>query len=291
MGTMESPAPSVPATPGTPAGPAIKTVYAVGIGVAGGITGALIGGGTGTVTVPSLDRFSRLRRAVIHGTATMPNIAVAVVGATTYWIHGGALDLTMGVPLMIGGVTGATFGPRLVLRVPERALRVAFVVVLAVAGTKLLANALDVGTLGGSALIPPAARGSLSVLALGVAIGVVIGAWSAALGLGGGMLVVPALVLLFGAGLHVAEGTSLMVMLPNSVAAARAHIRQGTASVPTGVRLAAGAVAGAVLGVFVALSLPGRSLGLFFGAFVLAMAVRELVRLRRLGARGATIGR
>ncbi len=244
-----------------------------GIGVLGGVVGAMLGGGTGTVTVPALDRLTNLRRATIHGTATIPNIAVAAVGASVYGLRGGALDAKIGVPLMIGGVLGVQFGVRLVTRVSESTLRGIFVVVLLLAGAKLLLDALGLDPIGGSAVLPAAVRERLGVMiVIAVALGVITGAWSAAMGLGGGLLTVPMLALLFGLGVHTAEGTSLVVMAPNSSFAARAHIRQGTASLPVGLGVACGAAVGAVIGAFVALALPGRTVDLLFGSFVLAMA-------------------
>jgi len=251
------------------------------VGLAGGAVGALLGGGTGTVTVPALDRLTSLPRATIHGTATLPNIAVAIVGSAVYALRGGAVDTRVGIPLMLGGVLGVHAGARFVARASERTLRVSFVVVLVLAGAKLLLDALGLDPIGAHAILPAAVRGeSAAVTALALALGALVGAWSAALGLGGGLLTVPTLVLLFGSGLHEAEGTSLLVMLPNSIFAAHAHLRQRTASLPVGLRLASGAAPGAVVGALLALALPARALGLVFGGFVLAMAARELRRLR-----------
>jgi len=251
------------------------------VGVLGGVVGAMLGGGTGTVTVPALDRLTTLPRATIHGTATIPNIAVAAVGASVYGLRGGALDAKVGLPLMVGGVLGVQFGVRLVTRASERTLRGIFVVVLVLAGAKLLLDALGLDPIGSAAVLPATVRERLGVvIVLALALGVVTGAWSAAMGLGGGLLTVPMLALLFGLGVHTAEGTSLVVMAPNSSFAARAHIRQGTASLPVGLGVACGAAVGAVIGALIALALPGRTVDLLFGSFVLAMALRELLRMR-----------
>jgi hypothetical protein len=272
----------------------LRASTALGVGVVGGAVGALLGGGTGTVTVPALDRLTTLPRRVIHGTSGIANIAVAVVGAAAYALHGGAVDYAVGVPLMIGGVFGAVLGARLMVKAPELVLRSVFVAVLLVAGAKLLLDALDLDPLGESALLSASLRADRpAVFASAVALGVLIGAWSSSLGLGGGLLTVPALVLLFGTGLHAAAGTSLVVMLPNSVVGTVAHVRQGTASVPIGVRLAWGAGIGAAAGAMLALAIPVRALGFGFGVFVLAMAVRELrrmpaARLRAARSRPAT---
>jgi uncharacterized membrane protein YfcA len=241
--------------------------------------GALLGGGTGLVAVPALGRFTGLPRVKVHGTVTIANIAVAIVGATVYGLRGGALDTAIGIPLMAGGVLGAVGGARLVVRVPEKALRTVFVAVLVVVGVKLLLDALHLDVVGGGDGLRLSNYASGVAIVLAVLVGVLVGAWSAALGLGGGLLTVPVLVLLFGATLHTAEGTSLLVMLPNSLTGAITHLRQRTASPGLGAELAAGAAIGACGGAFLALALPNRVIGLIFGVFVLCIALRELRRL------------
>ncbi|WP_031470814.1 sulfite exporter TauE/SafE family protein [Sciscionella sediminilitoris] len=251
------------------------------IGLLGGAMGALLGGGTGTVTVPALDRYGDLDRPVIHGTSTIANVAVAAVGGCVYWLRGGAIEPRFGVPLMIGGVFGALAGVRIVRRAPERLLRTVFIAVLVLSEVKLLTDAFGLDPFGGSGIFGPDIRANpVLVSAVGIALGVLVGAWSAALGLGGGLLSVPILVLLFGASLHTAEGTALIVMLPNSLVGAIAHARAGTASVPVGLRLAAGAAIGAVFGALLGLAVPGFVLSAFFGVFVLCMAGREIRRMR-----------
>ena len=250
---------------------------ALGVGAIGGCVGALLGGGTGTVVVPALDRLTALPRRVIHGTSGIANIAVAVVGTIVYALRGTAVDYGVGVPLMIGGVFGAVLGAKLVVKAPESVLRTVFVVVLVIAGIKLLLDALNLDPLGRNAVLPAAVRTDRpEVVAIAIALGVVIGAWSAALGLGGGLLTVPALALLFGTGLHTAESTSLAVMLPNSIVGTIVHVRQRTAEVRLGARLAYGAALGAIGGALLAVQIPGTALGLFFGLFTLAMAARSV---------------
>ena len=188
----------------------VSRPMSLGVGAVGGAVGALLGGGTGVVTVPVLERLTGLRRNVIHGTANLVNVAVAVIGGGVYALRGGHLDLTAGLTLVIG---------------------------------------------------------------------VVVGAWSAAMGLGGGSLTVPVLILLFGLGAHTAEGTSLLVMLPNSVTASVQHIRQRTASVPLGRTLAYGAAPGVLAGASLGLVLPATALDWVFGIFVLFIACQQLRRI------------
>lgn len=255
----------------------LTTPVGLGVGVIGGCVGALLGGGTGTVVVPALARLTTLPRRVIHGTSGIANIAVAVVGTTVYALRGIAVDYEVGVPLMIGGVFGAVLGAKLVMKAPENVLRTIFVVVLVIAGVKLLLDALNLDPLGRNAVLSPAVRANRpEVVTIAIVLGVIIGAWSAALGLGGGLLTVPALALLFSTGLHTAEATSLAVMLPNSIVGTATHVRQHTASIPIGARLAGGAAIGAIIGALLAVEIPSTGLGIFFGLFVLTMAARSV---------------
>jgi uncharacterized membrane protein YfcA len=154
--------------------------------------------------------------------------------------------------------------------------------VLAVAGVELCLGAVGVGPPSGSPLLPAQVRTrAAAVVAVALAIGVIVGAWAAAMGLGGGALTVPVLILALGVGAHTAEGTSLLVMLPNSAVAGIQHLRQGTASARLGAALATGAGPGAVLGVSVGLLLPATVLDWVFGLFLLFVSSRETRRLFR----------
>ncbi|HEY3868469.1 MAG TPA: sulfite exporter TauE/SafE family protein [Actinocrinis sp.] len=254
----------------------------LGVGFAGGAVGALLGGGTGAVTVPALDRLTSLRRGTIHGTANLVNVSVAIVGVLIYGLRGGHLDLTAGAGLMIGGVLGALFGARIAARASDQALRIAFATLLTVAGIELCLAAAGIGPTGSNPLLSAGLRAdTAAVVGLTLVIGVVVGAWSAAMGIGGGSLTVPVLILLFGVGAHTAEGTSLLVMLPNSVTASVQHLRQHTASPRLGAALACGAAPGAVAGASLALVLSATALDWVFGLFLLFIAAQQLRRLRR----------
>jgi uncharacterized protein len=269
--------------PGRSAGAKVPRRVTLGVGLAGGAVGALLGGGTGVVTVPALDRLTGLRRGMIHGTANLVNVAVAVAGSVIYGLRGGHLDARVGVGLMAGGILGAFLGARMAAWASDQALRAAFAAVLAAAGVELCLGAAGIGPSAGSPLLSAGVLASTSaVVVLTLAIGVVVGAWSAAMGLGGGSLTVPMLILLFGVSGHTAEGTSLLVMLPNSVVASVQHLRQRTASLPLGAALARGAAPGAVLGATVGLLLSGTVLDWVFGLFVLFVAAQQVRRIQTI---------
>ena len=110
-----------------------------------------------------------------------------------------------------------------------------------------------------------------------VAIGLVAGAFSALFGVGGGIVIVPLLVVLIRLDARAATGTSLAAIAVTAAAgtvayAAHGEVRPG-AAVLVGVPAAAGAVAGSAL----QQRLPLRTLVLAFAVFVAAVGVRLLV--------------
>jgi uncharacterized membrane protein YfcA len=115
-------------------------------------------------------------------------------------------------------------------------------------------------------------------------VGLVTGTLSALLGVGGGIVMVPFMVLALGRGQQLAEGTSLLVIVPTSVAGVLAHRRSGYVAMQTGLVVGAGGVAGSFVGARLALLIPGNVLQRAFGivlVFAGARLVREGLSVRR----------
>lgn len=250
------------------------------IGATGGVVGGLLGGGSGVLFVPALDRFTTLSRARIHGTSTVANIAVCAVGASVYALLGGKIDLHAGLGMILGGVVGGFYGARLLTRVPDTLLRVLVSAVLLATAAKLYLDAAGLDPLAGRTVLSPSLITTpWFTMPITLVAGVVIGAWAGALGLGGGLLAVPCLVLLFGTEFHTAEGTSLLMFLPNSIAGGITHLRQDTAAPRRSTLLGLGAIPGTIAGALLALALNSLVLGLIFGTFTLTMGIREILQL------------
>lgn len=106
------------------------------------------------------------------------------------------------------------------------------------------------------------------------AMGVGVGVTSALFGVGGGIIMVPFLVLALGLTQHVAEGTSLLVIVPTALVGVIAHSRRGYVDARAAGWLAAGGVAGALLGALIGLELSGETLQKLFGVLAGVVGAR-----------------
>jgi len=119
----------------------------------------------------------------------------------------------------------------------------------------------------------------MTVVAL-IAVGLVAGVLAAALGVGGGIVYVPALVALFGFAQHEAQGTSLAVIVPTMVVAAFVHSRAGRVDWRTVLPLGVAAVIGGFLGARTALALDATLLRRIFAGLLVIASIRMLGRTR-----------
>ncbi len=112
------------------------------------------------------------------------------------------------------------------------------------------------------------------------AICVVAGFFGSLVGLGGGIIVVPALTLIYGIDIRYAIGASIVSVIATSSGAAAAYVREGMTNLRTAMLLEIGTTTGAVSGACLAGILQGPWLYVIFGVMLAASAVAMLRRLR-----------
>ncbi|MGV3723606.1 MAG: sulfite exporter TauE/SafE family protein, partial [Actinomycetota bacterium] len=104
-------------------------------------------------------------------------------------------------------------------------------------------------------------------------VGGFVGALAALLGVGGGLVMVPALALLLGYDQHLAQGTSLAVIIPVSISGAYAHAKRGNVVWPLVGPMSLGAVLGAAVVANSVFKIQGPALQVMFGVFMLAVGI------------------
>lgn len=108
-------------------------------------------------------------------------------------------------------------------------------------------------------------------------LGLIAGILSGLLGIGGGIIVVPALVLLFGFSQHVAQGTTLAMMVPPiGLLAAWMYYSRGHVDIKVAALMCAGFFVGGLLGAKFASAIPDIMLKRIFGVALMLVSVRMI---------------
>lgn len=127
---------------------------------------------------------------------------------------------------------------------------------------------------------------TLIVLLLGLGVGVLVGL----LGIGGGVVLVPAMVYLLHLDQHLAQGTSLFILLPPiGLGALREYWKAGQVELRAGVLCALGMLFGGYAGSLVAVPMPSKMLKTLFGSFLMLSAIL-LWRKSRLDSKPSKSG-
>lgn len=211
-------------------------LISLGVGLCGGAFGGLVGLGGGIVMVPMLTAFLGLTQHKAHGTSLAALVFTGIAGATAYWL-GGRVDFVAAALISAPAIFTAHSGAKYANRLSENRLKRYFGFFMVFISAMLLLKEH----------LPSAVAGGLfekyTVLVLA---GGATGFISGMMGVGGGSMMVPAMVLLAGMGQHVAQGTSLLAMVPAGISGTRTHWKFGN----VGTGLIPGLLFGVVIGSF-----------------------------------------
>ncbi len=238
------------------------------IGILGGCFGGLIGLGGGVVMIPLLTGIAGLTQHKAHGTSLVAIIFTAIVGAATYYRHG-TVDWSAALMLAVTAILTARMGALYVSTLSEQKLKKAFGVFLLFISGLLLAK----GLLPRSGDEPSLLVRVVVLLSTGAATGFLSGM----MGVGGGTVMIPPMVILTGMPQHLAQGTSLLAMIPVSMTAAFTHYKLGNVATDLAPGVVAGALAGGYLGGTAANLLPEVYLKLLFALILGGTAVRFIL--------------
>lgn len=201
-----------------------------------------------------------------HGTGIVSVAVTALVGVLVYG-KGSALDVTAALQIAVVMLPVTILSARYSRDVPAERLRRYFGVFVIVAALILPFRDL----VGGGSLV---LGGGLPAM---LAIGLVGGTVSGLLGVGGGSVLVPCLVLVTGFEQQLAQGTSLAVILPSSTAGSIEHARIGHVRGSVLPPVLGGTVVGSWIGGEAALALPGQTLRILFSVVLLVMGARFIL--------------
>ena len=244
-----------------PSAPTRSGPGAVTGGALVGALGGLIGLGGAEFRLPLLIgwfRFAALEAVILNKAMSLVVVCTALpFRMATIPFAALAADWAIVLNLLAGSVLGAWAGAGWALRMRARTLyRVIAVLLIGMAAALLFGH----GATPGAPLLSGAA-----LIAAGVAAGLCIGAAAAVMGVAGGELLIPTLVLLFGVDVKLAGSLSLVISLPTMLTAfARYSQDQSFAVLRSNRRfvvlMAAGSIAGALAGALLLGVVPGTVL-------------------------------
>jgi len=235
------------------------------VGLAAGIFGGLAGLGGGIVMIPLMIHVLKLNQHQAHGTSLLALVFTGISGAITYGLNG-AVDLAAALLLAGTAVFTARAGAHYCNVLPAWKLRKYFGFFLLVCAALLLSKPYLFALVGD---IPGYAK-AIILLATGLATGFLSGM----MGIGGGGIMGLVMVLLTGSTQHIAQGTSLLVMVPTGAAGALTHYKLGNVVQRLLVGLIPGILLGTYLGGSFAYLLPENVLRIIFTAVVIWMGWR-----------------
>ena len=254
---------------------------AVLAGAAAGLAGGLFGVGGGIVLVPMLTGLFRLTQHQAHGTSLVIVGATALASLVVYGAHGNVAWSTAGTVGIVSVFT-ARYGARWASRTTPNALRRAFAIMVLAVALRLLWKSPS-----GSG---PAVHGHGLEIGFNVLLGAAVGLLSGFMGVGGGLIAVPAFALVLGLPQPLAQGTSLGVILVTAPAGAIEHNRSGNVALRLAGWMSIGAVIGGPAASWMAQKLPREMLVRAFAVFLLLNAIHFWVRAGASGARPSNPG-
>ncbi len=193
------------------------------IGLLAGTFGGLVGLGGGVIMVPLMTGVLRIGQHKAHGTSLVALVFTGITGSITYAIQGN-IDILASLLLASTAVFTARVGAKFANSLPEWKLGKSFGLFMILTTVLLLLKPLLPQIANPAMGLTP---GKILILLL---TGVFTGFLSGMMGVGGGTIMVPAMVLLAGFTQYTAQGTSLLAMVPAGAVGAFTHWRLGSVS-------------------------------------------------------------
>jgi uncharacterized membrane protein YfcA len=275
----------------------VNWLLLVGLGAGVGMLSGLFGVGGGFLMTPLLI-FIGVPPAIAVGSEAAQIVGASVSGVLAHWRRGN-VDVRMGFVLLLGGLVGSTLGVQLFafLRAVGQVdliIALAYVIILGLIGSLMLVESVRAwrriqrtGTarrgklhqhtwLHGLPLKLRFPKSKLYISAiLPFAIGAFVGVLAALMGVGGGFIMVPAMIYLLGMPTSVVVGTSLfqIIFVTSNVTFLQAYQNQ-TVDMVLAVILLIGGVVGAQVGARIGMRLRAEQLRGLMALMVLGVAVK-----------------
>lgn len=248
-------------------------VRATVVGVAAGFLSGLFGVGGGILVVPALVLVMGMDQRLAHGTSLAAVLPISIASLIGY-AAASEVDWPVAWWLAVGAVAGAVLGTKLLHVLPQRVLAFAFAGVLLATAVRLFVPFTSEG------------RGDLSVpVMVGLVVaGVITGIMAGLLGVGGGIVMVPVMVVLLGLSPVLAKGTSVAVIVPTAIMGTWRNRTKRNADLRVAGAVGVAGIVSALLGTVVSRQLSDDVANTLFAILLTLVAVKMLWEQRRPAA-------
>jgi len=233
------------------------------VGLLAGILAGMFGVGGGFLMVPLYVIWMGLDQRRSHATSLAAVLPIAVAGAIGYSTSG-YVDWHAVAALLAGSFFGALYGVKLLSQVSLKFLQLGFAALLYLSAMRLIWSSAPHQLLEGVA----------AIIFL-VMVGFFAGVMSGLFGVGGGIVMVPALIIASGMDSLTARGTSLAVIVGSAISGTVANLRKGNIDVAFALLTGLAGVPATFIGVYLSQQVPQRAALILFSLILIAIATQQ----------------
>jgi uncharacterized membrane protein YfcA len=228
----------------------------------------MFGVGGGFLMVPLYVVWMGLDQRRSHATSLAAVLPIAIAGAIGY-SDSGYVDWKATAALLGGSIFGAIYGVKLLNQVSLKFLQLGFAALLYLSALRLIWSSAPHQLLEGTA-----ATGFL------VIIGFFAGVMSGLFGVGGGIVMVPALIISSGMDSLTARGTSLAVIVGSAISGTIANLRKGNVNATFAMFSGLAGVPATFIGVYLSQQIPQRAALILFSLILITIATQQVRRVQ-----------
>ncbi|MAP62726.1 MAG: permease [Microbacterium sp.] len=246
---------------------------ALAFGAVIGILLGLLGGGGSIMAIPALVYALGLdfEQAVL---VALIVIAVASAVGAIPKARAGQVNWRLAGVFAVVGIPATFAGSAIGDHLPQTAIMVGFAVVMVVAGIRMLTDSDDTG---GACEINAGGINWRRCAPRSIPAAVAVGLLTGLFGVGGGFLIIPALVIMLGVEMPIAVGTSLLIITANSAAGIASHAQDATINWSLTAAFVGTAVAGSLIAGKLGTKLDNTRLQHWFAYLVFVVAAYVLI--------------
>lgn len=235
------------------------------VGLAAGFLSGLFGVGGGILIAPGLVFLAKMDHRRAHGTSLGAVLPIALSSMITYWTHD-HIDWPVTLCLALGAIVGAVIGTHFLNVVPQRTLAIGFAGLLIVSAIRLFFEGEGVGR------SPLDVIGIIVLILIGLASGILAGL----LGVGGGIIMVPAMLVFFSIPSVVAKGTSLAVIVPTAIMGTLRNRKNSNVDIRAAAIIGIAGIVAAIGGAWFSTRLSDTTSNVLFACLMLAVSSKML---------------